>query len=154
MTTDRSTTEPTTVVHLVRHGEVDNPTGVLYGRLPGFRLSERGLAMAERIGETFADRDVVDVTASPLERAQQTARPLAAIRRLPLNSDTRLLEAENSFQGLTFGVGDGSLRRPTHWYKLRNPFRPSWGEPYRVVAGRMLRAVDDARERARGHEAV
>ena len=60
----------------------------------------------------------------------------------------------NVFEGKTFGVGDGSLRRPQHWIHLRNPLRPSWGEPYVEIAERMLAAIDDARDAARGHEAL
>ena len=48
-----------TRVHLLRHGEVHNPSGVLYGCLPGYHLSERGVAMAERIAETMATRDAL-----------------------------------------------------------------------------------------------
>ncbi|WP_129337607.1 histidine phosphatase family protein [Cellulomonas endophytica] len=149
-----------TTVHLLRHGEVHNPAGVLYGRLPGYRLSERGEAMARTVADHLAGvdggerHDVTLVVASPLERAQQTAGPLADAFGLEVGTDERLLEAENAFQGLTFGVGDGSLRHPRHWPLLRNPFRPSWGEPYRQQADRMLSAVDSARVRARGHEAV
>lgn len=152
----------TTTVHLLRHGEVHNPDGVLYGRLPSFRLSDRGVAMAERVaahlaGELVAAperRDVVHVVASPLQRAQETAAPIAAAFGLPVAADERFLEAQNHFEGLTFGVGDGSLRRPAHWRYLWNPFRPSWGEPYRVQVERMLAGVGAAREAAEGHEAV
>ena len=152
----------TTTVHLLRHGEVHNPDGVLYGRLPDFRLSERGIAMAERVAAHLAGelgaaggrRDVVHVVASPLQRAQETAAPIAAAFGLPIASDRRFLEAENHFEGLTFGVGDGSLRRPAHWRYLWNPFRPSWGEAYRAQAVRMLAGVSAAREAADGHEAV
>ncbi|MGB3675491.1 MAG: histidine phosphatase family protein, partial [Candidatus Nanopelagicales bacterium] len=66
-----------TIVHLLRHGEVYNPDKILYGRLPGFVLSDLGHQMAKRVGETLKDRDIVEVWASPLERAQQTATPLA-----------------------------------------------------------------------------
>lgn len=148
-----------TTVHLLRHGEVHNPEGVLYGRLTGYRLSERGQAMAERIaahlsGEGGERRDVVHVVASPLQRAQETAAPVAAAFGLTVASDERFLEAENHFEGLTFGVGDGSLRRPSHWRHLWNPFRPSWGEPYRRQVARMLAGIADARVAAAGHEAV
>jgi len=146
--------EPTTVVHLLRHGEVDNPGGILYGRLSGYHLSALGRAMAVRVAETLADHDVTAVIASPLERAQETAAPLARVRGLDIGTDERLIEAENHFAGLPFGVGDGSLRRPSHWRHLWNPFRPSWGEAYRLVAGRMLAAMASARDAAEGHEAV
>ncbi len=143
-----------TTVHLLRHGEVHNPAGILYGRLPGYHLSERGRAMAQRLGEVLGSRDVTHLVTSPLERARETAAPAAATLGLDPVVDERVIEAANVFEGLTFGVGDGSLRRPTHWKHLWNPFRPSWGEPYRLVAARMLAAAADARDAARGHEAV
>jgi broad specificity phosphatase PhoE len=147
----------TTTVHLLRHGEVHNPGGVLYGRLDGFGLSDRGRAMAERLADHFAagrGHDVVHVVASPLRRAQETAAPIAARLGLTVEADARLVEAANHFEGMTFGVGDGSLRKPRHWRFLWNPFRPSWGEPYREQVARMLAAVAAARVEAEGHEAV
>ena len=160
MTETSDTAVAKTVVHLLRHGEVHNPDGVLYGRIAGFRLSERGLAMAERVAAVLSGadgssrRDVVHVVASPLQRAQETAAPIAAAFGLEVAEDPRVVEAENHFEGLTFGVGDGSLRRPTHWRHLWNPFRPSWGEPYVAQVARMLAAVAAARTAAAGHEAV
>jgi broad specificity phosphatase PhoE len=142
-----------TVVHLLRHGEVHNPGGILYGRLPGFRLSDAGEAMARKAADWFADRGVTHLVSSPLERAQQTAAPLAAELGLPVRIDERLIEAANDFQGMKVG-GGGALGHPRHWWKLRNPFRPSWGEPYDEIAARMLAAVDTAREEARGSATV
>lgn len=143
-----------TVVHVMRHGEVANPDGVLYGRLPGYHLSELGLRMADRVAEHLASRDVTHVVASPLERAQETAGPIAKAHGLDLATDARLIEAENVFQGKTFGVGDGALRRPENWKHLVNPFKPSWGEPYIDQVVRMTGALEAARDAARGHEAV
>lgn len=143
-----------TVVSLVRHGEVDNPTGVLYGRLPGFRLSASGEAMAKTVAAALAGRDVRVVVSSPLERAVQTAEPIAAQFGLDVQTDERLIESSNHFEGLTFGVGDGALRRPANWRKLYNPFRPSWGEPYAEIAARVLAACADARANAAGDVAV
>ncbi len=144
----------TTLVHVVRHGEVDNPKGVLYGRLPGYHLSELGRQMADVVAKHLADRDITYVVSSPLERALETAAPIAAAHHLEIAQDARLIEAENHFQGLKFGVGDGSLRHPRHWPKLVNPLRPSWGEPYKEQATRMLGAIESAKDEARGHEAV
>ncbi|MFC4052917.1 histidine phosphatase family protein [Actinomadura syzygii] len=144
----------TTTVHLLRHGEVHNPEGILYGRLPGYRLSEDGVLMAKAAAKWFADRDVTAVFASPMQRALETAAPLADAFDLPVTVDDRLIEADNHFEGHTFGAGSGSLRRPEHWRYLVNPFRPSWGEPYKELAARMRAAVIRAREAARGHEAV
>jgi broad specificity phosphatase PhoE len=143
-----------TVVHLLRHGEVFNPGGVLYGRLPGFRLSELGEQMAERAADALADRDVTVVVSSPLERAQQTATPIAAKHGLRITIDDRALEATNVFEGQRVGVGDGILKNPKAWRHLYNPLTPSWGEPYAEIAGRMRATVAAARSAARGHEAV
>lgn len=143
-----------TTVHLLRHGEVHNPDAVLYGRLPGFRLSDDGLKMAHDAADALRDRDVTAVVASPLQRAQETAAPIAAAFGLPVGCDERLIESENYFEGMTVGVGDGAFRKPQHWPQLRNPFTPSWGEPYAVIARRMLAAAEAARDAARGHEAV
>jgi broad specificity phosphatase PhoE len=143
-----------TVVHLLRHGEVHNPGKILYGRLPGYRLSELGERMARRAADFFADRDVVRVVSSPLERARQTAAPVAERLGVDVSVDERLIESENVFEGKAVGVGDGALRSPGNWWYLRNPFLPSWGEAYTRVALRMHAAVEVAREAARGHEAV
>jgi broad specificity phosphatase PhoE len=145
---------PVTVVHLMRHGEVHNPEGILYGRLPGYYLSELGREMAEMVARFLAPKDVVRVVASPLERAQETAGPIAAAFDLPIETDDRLIEAGNYFEGKTFGVGDGALSKPSTWPRLVNPFTPSWGEPYEAIAARMLGAIADARAAAHGHEAV
>lgn len=143
-----------TLVHVVRHGEVDNPGRVLYGRLPGYRLSPLGEQMAERVAGFMDGRDVVHLTASPLERAQQTAAPTGAVLGLEVGSDERLLEAGNSFEGSTVGADPRQLVRWDNLRRLGNPMKPSWGEPYREIADRMLAAADDARQVAAGHEAV
>jgi broad specificity phosphatase PhoE len=144
---------PLTTVHLMRHGEVDNPTGVLYGRLPGFVLSPLGRQMAERVAQFLTGHDITYVVASPLERAQETAAPVAAAHGLPVHSDERLLEAGNAFEGRVLG-GPRQIAHPRHWWQLRNPFTPSWGEPYFLQVRRMMAAVHDARDAALGHEAV
>ncbi|MCW2709073.1 MAG: hypothetical protein JWM22_2915, partial [Frankiales bacterium] len=99
-----------TTVHLLRHGEVFNPTGVLYGRLPGFRLSDDGRQMAVEASLALKGRDVTEVVASPLLRAQETAEPIADVFGLGITTDDRLIESENHFEGTRFGVGDGALK--------------------------------------------
>lgn len=136
------------VVHVVRHGEVHNPDRILYGRLADYHLSERGREMADRVAEHLADRDVRLVTASSLDRAQETAAPVAAAHGVGLHTDDRIIEAGNRFEGRRFGEGQGSLRNPGNWWLVRNPFRPSWGEPYAQIARRMQEAVADARRAA------
>jgi broad specificity phosphatase PhoE len=156
MTTRQNELPPgaTAIVHLVRHGEVENPNGVLYGRLPGYHLSEAGRLMAKSAADFLSGRDVTVIRSSPLDRALETAEPIAAQFGLPIEVDDRLIESWNYFEGMRFGVGDGALRQPRHWVHLRNPFRPSWGEPYREVVSRVTAAVEDAARAAQGHEAV
>ena len=143
-----------TVVHLLRHGEVHNPQGILYGRSAGFHLSERGRAMADRVADRIGDRDITHIVSSPLERAQETAMPLAAARGLSVELDDRVVESGNIFEGKPFDLTDSVLRQPKVWRSLWNPFKPSWGEPYKDVVARMWPAVQDARKAAEGHEAV
>jgi len=143
-----------TVVHMLRHGEVYNPEKLLYGRMPGYHLSELGVQMAKAAAQAVAERDVAYVVASPLERAQQTAEPIASQFKLPIAVDERLIGSENAFEGQRFGVGDGALRDPRNWWKIRNPVTPSWGEPYNQIATRMFAALMAARAAAEGHEAL
>jgi broad specificity phosphatase PhoE len=143
-----------TIVHLVRHGEVHNPEGLLYGRRDGYHLSERGRQMAEKTAASLAQRDVTVVRSSPLERAQETAAPLAEALGLTVTLEERVIESLNVFEGKRFGKGDNALRNPLTWRHLWNPFRPSWGEPYKVIVRRMMAAIEDARDAALGHEAV
>lgn len=141
-------------VHVVRHGEVHNPESILYGRQPGWRLSERGLAMAEAVANWSKDLSLGAIHSSPLERAQQTATPIASLHGLKIKSDERLIEAANIFEGKPFGVGDGVLRQPKAWRHLWNPWRPSWGEPYKEQISRMQSAIEAARESANGKDAL
>lgn len=143
-----------TVVHVMRHGEVHNPEQVLYGRLPDYHLSDRGRAQAQRVADWLAAREVVYVVASPLERAQETAGPIAAAHGLAIATDGDLIESENVFQGQRVAPGDGALRDPRNWWHLRNPRTPSWGEPYGQIASRMQAALHRARSAGAGHEAV
>ncbi|WP_022911136.1 histidine phosphatase family protein [Aestuariimicrobium kwangyangense] len=134
-----------TLVHLVRHGEVFNPTGVLYGRLPDFHLSDNGRAMADRLGEWFADVPLTALRCSPLERARETIAPIAAAHpELEVVAEPGVIEAVNDFEGQVFGAGNQALRKPANWWKLRNPLRPSWGEPFTHVRDRMVEAVAEA----------
>ncbi|WP_261568804.1 histidine phosphatase family protein [Frankia gtarii] len=145
---------PLTRVHLVRHGEVFNPEKVLYGRLPGYGLSETGHRQAKVTAEFLAGLDVAAVAASPLDRAQQTATPIAAAHGLPIEVDPRLIESRNAFEGKPFEAGPAVLRYPHLWRLLANPFRPSWGEPYTEIAERMLAAAAEWRDVHPGRHVV
>jgi broad specificity phosphatase PhoE len=130
----------------VRHGEVHNPDRVLYGRLPNFGLSELGHHMAALAADDLASRDRVisRLIASPLQRTKESAAPIAAILNLPVSLDTRVMEPRNAFEGKRMRGTDSALRNPANWRYLINPFRPSWGEPYRSIAARMRAAMTDA----------
>lgn len=149
-----SATSPRTTVHLLRHGEVENPTGVLYGRMDGFGLSERGHAMAARVAEVLVDtgHDIRAVISSPLQRAQETARPTAQAYGLPVRSDERLIEAANAFEGDHVRGSVTYLAQPRFWSRYTDPLRPSWGEPYVDIAARMRDAVIGALNLGTGGE--
>jgi broad specificity phosphatase PhoE len=140
----------TTTIHLLRHGEVFNPGRVLYGRLPGFVLSDLGVAQAKLAAEYLSSRPVAYLVSSPLERARQTAQPLAEALGLSVETDERLIEADNHLQGKQVAGGKGLFRDPALFKYYRNPFTPSWGEPYAQIATRVLaaaRAACDAAQR-------
>lgn len=143
-----------TTVHLVRHGEVFNPSGVLYGRLPGFTLSHLGEQMAKSVAQWFEGHDITALVVSPLERARQTIAPLEELTGLSAKVDERVIESENVFEGSTVEFGPKAIKNPKYWRHIYNPFLPSWGEHYEQVAARMLAAAADARDSASGHEAV
>ena len=143
------------VVHLVRHGQVHNPEGVLYGRTPGYGLSELGRQMAGRLGEHFADVPLVHLVSSPLQRAQETIAPIATAHPdLEVHIDDRVIEAANVFEGRSFGKRNEILLRPSSWWAMRNPLRPSWGESYTSILARMRAALVDAASHAVGGEAL
>lgn len=142
-------------VHLVRHGEVYNPEGVLYGRLPGYHLSDNGRAMAERLGEYFAKFPVRLLRSSPLERAQETMKPISAHHDIEVHLDERFIEADNELAGQVFGPRNKAIFNPKNWKYFTNPTVPSWGEPYADIAERMKRGISAAAaELSAGEDAV
>jgi broad specificity phosphatase PhoE len=141
-------------VHVIRHGEVENPEKILYGRQPGWRLSERGKEMAEVIGDWSKSLDLGALHVSPLQRAQETAAPIARAHSISITTDEKLIEAANIFEGKKFELGSGVLRHPASWKHLYNPWKPSWGEPYEEQITRMLAAIFDAKKAANGKDAI
>ena len=144
---------PATTIHFVRHGEVENPNHVLYERLPGFHLSNRGLKMAQATAKYIATvpqmRGISAIYSSPLERTQETAQQIAnALQIGPIILDNRLIEAENNFRGKRIGYGEGALWRNNNWKLVSNLWKPSWGESYKSIAARV---GDFAREQVKNH---
>ena len=134
-----------TVVHLMRHGQVHNPEGVLYGRLPGFGLSELGHDMAARLAGYWKGAPLTHLRCSPLQRARETLAPTADLfPQLDVVIDERVTEAANAFEGKVFGANNKALRDVRMIRHVLNPLRPSWGEPYREIVTRMRAAMQDA----------
>ncbi|WP_350347972.1 histidine phosphatase family protein [Agromyces sp. G08B096] len=147
---------PAEQIHLVRHGEVFNPQGVLYGRLDGFGLSDLGRRMAQAAADDLAarNRPVVALAASPLQRTRQSAEPISEAFGVTASVDERLIEPENRFEGKRMGGRGSALRDVRNWAFLVNPWEPSWGEPFRHIATRMLAAMEDAWQAADGGDVV
>lgn len=141
-------------VFIIRHGEVENPQKILYGRQPGWRLSSRGQEMAQALGKWSQSIPLGALHVSPLQRAQETAAPIAAAHNISIHTDDRLIEAANVFEGKSFELGNGILKHPSAWRHLYNPWKPSWGEPYEEQISRMLAAVFDAKKAANGKDAI
>lgn len=130
-------------MHLVRHGEVFNPDGILYGRLPGFGLSKLGHRMAQAAADDLAarGRPVSALRSSPLQRTRESAAPVAAAFGLEPMVDERIIEPTNHFEGTNMRR---ALKNPVNWPFLVYPPRPSWGEAYTRIEKRMRVAIDDA----------
>ena len=142
------------VIHFIRHGEVHNPEKILYGLQPGWRLSERGIQMAQVVAQWSKNLNLGAIHSSPLQRAQETVAPIIDNHKLQLTTDKNLIEASNIFEGKKFELGSGVLKHPKSWRYLYNPWRPSWGEPYDQIINRMLKALFTARDAAGGKDAI
>lgn len=136
---------PADRIHLVRHGEVFNPSGVLYGRLENYHLSELGHQMAKAAAEHVlaSGRKVSALFVSPLERTRESAKPFQELFSLRPIVDERLIEPYNIFEGRNI-KGGRLLVRPHLWFHLRNPRTPSWGEPFTAIADRVTEVVNEA----------
>ena len=144
---------PADLLHFVRHGEVHNPDRILYGRLENFGLSDRGHEMAQRVANTLQVRPIVKIISSPLQRAVESAEPIAKALGLRIDIDERLIEAENVFEGTRLNI-QNIVKTPKTWPHFRNPWQPSWGEPYRAIADRMMAVAEDTLESVEEGEVV
>ena len=136
---------PADLIHVVRHGEVSNPDGILYGRLEGFGLSERGVAMADRAATVLATRPLARIFSSPLQRALESAAPLSDRTGVTVEIDERLHEGINTFEGTTLSFSR-IAKTPALWKEFKNPWKPSWGEPYRDISARMMDMLEFAHD--------
>ena len=142
-------------IHLVRHGEVHNPEGVLYGRLPNFGLSQLGHKMAAEAASELqkSGRKITALYCSPLQRTRESASPIAKAFGLTAIIDERFIEPHNIFEGKVIR-GARILLKPHLWFHLRNPSQPSWGEPYEEIVARMREGILEAAEQVNGGDLV
>ena len=140
---------------MVRHGEVDNPNGVLYGRLPNFALTTLGRQMAEASATELASSkaNITRLFSSPLLRTLQSARPISEELNLSVSTENQIIEPTNIFEGKKVGLATVSAN-PAYLLKLYNPFQPSWGEPYKQIVSRMTEALRRAWDQTPGGEIV
>jgi len=136
---------PATRIHLVRHGEVHNPDGVIYGRLPNFGLSQLGHQMAEASADQIrsSGAKVSRLLVSPLQRTLESAKPIAERYNVPIEVEDEIIEPDNIFEGHSVSLKT-IVRNPRFLLRLHNPFRPSWGEPFIQIQQRMLAAMERA----------
>jgi broad specificity phosphatase PhoE len=146
---------PANRVHLVRHGEVYNPSGVLYEQLPNFHLSEKGKLMALAAAQVLKSQKapIEALFSSPLVRAQESAESFESLFKIELQTDQRLIEPTNAFRGRKMGIKNLAIK-PHLWWHFRNPARPSWGEPYLSIVARMQEAMISAAESVSGGDVV
>jgi broad specificity phosphatase PhoE len=137
-------------VHLVRHGLVDNPRRLVYGRLPGFHLSAEGRAQAEAAARRLRGREIAALYSSPLERARETAEVIGATLGLPVEARDDLTEAALAapWEGLPWR--DVKERHRQRWEAyLHRPLELlDVPESVAALAERMARAI---RELAAAH---
>lgn len=144
---------PADRLHLVRHGEVHNPDGVLYGRLPNFALSTDGRRMARQAADYVQglERPLGALVCSPLQRTRESVEPFTHLFGAEPVVDERVIEPTNVFEGRRMKK---ALLNPLNWRHLHNPSIPSWGEPYAHVAARMRAAMTDAWNRTASGDVV
>jgi probable phosphoglycerate mutase len=144
----------TTTFYLVRHAAHDRVGAVLCGRMPGVSLGAHGREQARRLAERFAREGVASVQTSPLERARETAGPIAARVDRPL-------EVNEGIQEIEFGAWSGRSfeelgRDPawTAWNTARSVSRPPGGETMLEAQARIVTAMERLREAYRNHAVV
>jgi probable phosphoglycerate mutase len=132
-----------TLLLLIRHGENDFvKTSKLAGRLPGIHLNEHGQKQAQALGEALKDVPLKAVYSSPLERAMETALPIATARKLEIFQDPDLMDTDiGNWQGKSIKV----LRLAKIWSVVQNApsrFRFPDGESFVESQARYVSALE------------
>jgi len=147
MATAKKTAPPSsTVILLVRHGQTPTTGKILPGRAAGLHLAESGVAQAHRVAERIAELPKIDaIYASPLERARETAAPIAKALKQRVKIDRGLLECD--FGDWT-GAELGKLMKLPEWSTVQrapSTFRFPNGESFTEMQTRMVTALDRIR---------
>jgi len=131
-----------TTIYLVRHCEVENPDGILYGFLPNFGLSARGKLQAQALGRYFSDKPVAQLYVSPLQRAQETAAAIVADHP-GLQAETTSELVESRFSHYLQGVRPRNvpLQRPGWFVHKLLPGRLRVDEGVYAMAARVRAPV-------------
>jgi broad specificity phosphatase PhoE len=101
---------------LIRHGDNDLMRKYLVGRSPGVHLNEKGQQQAQNLARLLAEAPLAAVFSSPMERALETARPLAEIKNLEIQQRQGLIELN---YGAWMGRSFGQLQRTALWKQLK-----------------------------------
>lgn len=139
----------TTKIYLVRHGEVHNPEKILYGRIPGYKLSERGRNQAAKLGKFLSNRPVRAIYVSPLERTKETAAIVASfLPPAPISYDDRLLEVKTPLEGKLLSEFNNIF----DFYS--EPLQSMGGESMTDIWQRMESIIEEVKEKHSGSEVI
>ncbi|MBT5138334.1 MAG: MSMEG_4193 family putative phosphomutase [Acidimicrobiaceae bacterium] len=131
-----------TLVLFVRHGQTPTTGASLPGRAPNLHLAEKGVAQAEAAAERIgALKNVAAVYASPMERTQETAAPIARARKLRVRKAAGLIECDF---GKWTGKKLADLRKLPEWKTVQrypSGFRFPGGESFSEMQSRAVDAT-------------
>ncbi len=136
-----------TIIYLCRHADYENPRAVFHGRLPGFPLSQKGKEQAKRLAAKLKDKPLVAVYSSPLIRALDTARIVAAPHRLKVTTDDRLMDLKSPLQGKTI-----AFMESINWNHYRPEYIRAGGEKMSDVYHRMHEFLTEKLKIHRGEQ--
>jgi broad specificity phosphatase PhoE len=144
----------TTTFFLVRHAAHDRVGSILCGRMPGITLGPMGKAQAQRLSERFARENGACILTSPLERAAETAEPIAARLGEPLEICEAITEIDF---GLWTGTSFEALAKDplwASWNSARSVSRPPEGETMLDAQARIVTAMEQLRARYAGRSVI
>jgi len=143
-----------TTIYFVRHGSAENPENIVYGRMPGFHLSESGKKNAAKLADYFADKPIKAIYTSPLERNFETANIIASSlsKGVPVSHLYELIEVDAiGWQGLAW---DETFKNDTYERFISNASAPVPGENLSQIAKRMVGVTIELAKKHAGEEII